>query len=143
MAHFLTAGYRSKLVSDKNSIRICEQYYRSAWKPPIIPNSMDIKLIEKTDKIDIKKCGICSAISLYPIVFPCGHLICGFCYVRHFKLHHYERYNTYFTKCPDCSEFIEYSDALTLFQEITDHPKSNVSWFYLNAKSLAIIHNAV
>ena len=131
MAHFLTAGYRTKLVSDKNLIRICENIIGQPGRR-LIPHSVDINMIENSDKIDFKKCGICSAISLHPIVFPCGHLICGFCYVRHFKLHHYERYNTYYTKCPDCSEYIEYSDALTLDQDIRSHPKSTVSWFYLN-----------
>ena len=130
MAHFLTAGYRSKLVSDKNSIRICENIIGQPGRHFIL-SFVDINLIEHSEKIDIKRCGICSAISLFPIVFLCGHLICGFCYVRHFKLHHYERYNTYFTKCPDCSEFIEYSDAHTLDQEIRSYPKSTVSLFYL------------
>ena len=133
MAHFLTAGYHSKLVSDKNSIRICENVIGQPGRQ-IIPYYMDVNLIEKNDSLDIEKCGICSDINLFPIIFPCGHLICGFCYVRHFKLHHYERYDTYFTKCPDCSEFIEYSNALTLSQEIIDRPKSNASLFYQYAK---------
>ena len=133
MAHFLTAGYRSKLVSDKNSIRICSNIIGQPGRN-LIPIFLDIKLIEKSDALDTEKCAICSDVGLFPIVFPCGHLLCGYCYVRHFKLHHYERFGTYFTKCPDCSEFIDYSDAFTLFQEITDRPNSNASHFYLDAK---------
>ena len=133
MAHFLTAGFRSKLVSDKNSIRICTNIIGQPARQLRL-YSVDINLIENSDKLDIEKCGICSAITLYPIIFPCGHLICGFCYVRHFKLHHYYRFNTYFTKCPDCSEYIDYSASLTIHQEISCRPKSNPSMFYQNAR---------
>ena len=133
MANFQSAKNRSKLVSDKNSIRISSNIISQPGRE-VIPYYVDINLIENSDKRDIEKCGICSDICLYPIVFPCGHLICGYCYVRHFKLHHYERFNSYFTKCPDCSEYIEYSDALILHQEIKSRPKSNPSVFYQNAK---------
>ena len=105
MAHFLTAGYRSKLVSDKNSIRICSNIIGQSGRQ-IIPYYMDFNVIQKNDALDIEKCGIFFLLFFFPIVFPCGHLICGFCYVRQFKLHHYERFGTYFTKCPDCSEFV-------------------------------------
>lgn len=133
MAQFRTVAFRSKLASVKNSLRIENNIITQPGRE-IIPYYVNINLIENSDKIDIEKCGICGDISLFPIVFPCGHLICGYCYVRHFKLHHYERFNTYFTKCPDCSEYIEYSDAVILHEEIRSRPKSNPSLFYKNSK---------
>ena len=135
MANFQSAKNRSKLVSFKNSIRICSNITCQPGRE-VIPYYVDINLIENSENQDIIKCGICSEICLCPIVFPCGHLICAFCYARHFKFHHYVRFNKYFTKCPDCSEFFEYSDALTLSQEIKTHPKSISSLFYQNAKML-------
>ena len=132
MAHFLTAGYRSKLVSDKNSIRICSNIIGQPGRQSL-PSYINFTLIENFNQIPIEKCAICADINLHPIIFPCGHLICGNCYVRHFKLHHYARFKTYFTTCPECLEYIEYSDALTLHDEILFRPRSIASLFYQNA----------
>ena len=57
MAHFLTAAYRSKLVSDKNSIRICSNIIGQSGRQ-IIPYYMDFNVIQKNDALDIEKCGI-------------------------------------------------------------------------------------
>jgi hypothetical protein len=132
MAHFLTAGYRSKLLSDKNSIRICENIIGQPGRQQL-PSYVNYNLIENIYQIPIVKCAICADINLHPIVFPCGHLICGSCYVRHFKMHHYKRFKTYFTTCPECSEYIKYSDAHSLTDEIKFYPRSFASQFYLNA----------
>ena len=134
MANFLTVKNRSKLVSFKNSLRICSNI-TCQFGDKMIPNYVDISLIENSNDLQVENCRICSEICVFPLVFPCGHLICSFCYVRHFKYHHYfsSRFNSYFTKCPDCSAFIKYSDVLTLEQEIKTHPHSKPSLFYQNA----------
>ena len=67
------------------------------------------------------------------IVFSCGHVICSFCYVRHFKFNNYQRFNSYYTTCPHCSEYFTFSDATIISQEIEEHPNSTPSLFYRNA----------
>ena len=78
-------------------------------------------------------CVVCYNLSIFPIVFPCGHVICGSCYVRLFKLINSQELNSYYTKCPSCMNLINCFDALTIFQENDKHPNSDPSLFYKNA----------
>ena len=76
---------------------------------------------------------LCVIKYVFPIVFLCGHVICGFCYVWHSKFNNYHRFNSYCTICPHCTAYIKFSDALTICQEFEEHPNSTPSLFYRNA----------
>ena len=56
----------------------------------------------------------------------------SFCYVRHFKFNNYQRCNSYYTRCPYCTEYFNFSDALTISQEIEEHTNSRPFLFYRN-----------
>ena len=120
----------SKIVSDKNAARIHINIITQAGHH-IVFNYVVITEIENI-KQEVLKCVVCYYICVFPIVFPCGHVICSYCYVRYFKLNHYQRFNSNFTKCPHCMEFINFSDTLTITQEIEVHPNSKLSLFYRN-----------
>ena len=122
----------SKLVSEKNAVRI---HINITTQPgrQIVPNYIDINLIENIETSKVLKCVICYHICVFPIIFPCGHVICGSCYVRHFKFNHCKRFESYFTQCPHCNEYIKYSDALTLSQELEIRPTSKPALFYKDA----------
>ena len=122
----------SKILSDKNAARIHVNIITQAGHQ-IVFNYVFITEIENIKLDEVLKCVDCYYICVFPIVFPCGHVICSCCYVCHFKLNHYQRFNSYFTKCPHCLEFINFSDALTITQEIEVHPNSKPSLFYRNA----------
>ena len=119
----------SKIVSDKNAASIHVNIITRAGSH-IVFDYVFITEIENIKQEEVLKCVVCYYIYVFPIVFSCGHVICSCCYVRHFKLNHYQRFNSYFTKCPHCMEFINFSDALTITQEIEVHPNSKPSLFY-------------
>ena len=81
-------------------------------------NYIDITLIENLQQNEVLKCVVCDKICLFPIVFPCGHVTCGCCYVCHFKLINNLEFNSFYTKCTGCMEMIKWFDALTISQEI-------------------------
>ena len=101
----------SKILSDKNAARIHVNIITQAGHH-IVFDYVAITEI-KNIKQEVLKCVVCYYICVFPIVIPCGHLICSCCYVRHFKLNHYKRVNSYYIKCPHCMEFINF---LTLWQ---------------------------
>ena len=115
-------------VSDENAALIHLNII-SQTEHRIVYDYIDITLIENIQQ-KVLKCVVCDKICLFPIVFPCGHVIFGCCYVRHFKLIIYLQFNSYYTKCPGCMEIIKCSDALIISQEIEEHPTSNPSLFY-------------
>ena len=119
----------SKLVSEKNAIRIQINVITQPARQ-IVPIFINKSLIENIEESKILKCVICYRIHLFPLIFPCGHLICGSCYVQHFKLNHYKRFDSYYTTCPHCSKYIKSSDVLTLSQEIEVNPSSKATTFY-------------
>ena len=123
---------KSKIVWDKNAARIHVNIITQAGHH-IVFNYFVITEIENIKQEEVLKCVICYYICDFTIVFPCGHVICSCFYVRHFKLNHYQRFNSYYTKCPHCMEFINFSDSLTITQEIEVHPNSILSLFYQNA----------
>ena len=122
----------SKLVSVKNAIRI-QTHIITQPQRQIVPIFIDNNLIEDVEKFQVQKCSVCYFICVFPIIFPCGHLICGNCYVRHFKFNHHKRFDSYYTQCPHCTKFIKYTDAQPLSQELEVRPNSKPSLFYKNA----------
>ena len=90
-----------KIVSDENAARIhLNIIYQAGHR--IVYDYIDIKLIENIQQNEVLKCIVCDKICLFTKVFPCGHVTCGCCYVRHFKLINYLQFNSYYTKCPGC-----------------------------------------
>ena len=122
----------SKLVSERNAIRIQTNIITQPGRQ-IVPIFIDNKLIENVEQSQVQKCAVCYNICVFPIIFPCGHLTCGNCYVRHFKFNHHKRFDSYYTQCPHCTKFIKYTDALPLSQELEVHPNSKPALFYKNA----------
>ena len=122
----------SKIVSDKNAARIHVNIITQAGHYIVFDYVVSTE-IENIKKEEVLKCVVCYYICVFPIVFPCGHVICSCCYVCHFKLNHYQRFNSYYTKCPHCMEFINSSDSFTITQEIEVYPNSKPSLFYQNA----------
>ena len=58
-----------------------------------------ITLIKITKQPNVMKFIVFYNICFISIVFPCGHVICCFCYVCHFKLIHYIQLNLYYIIC--------------------------------------------
>jgi hypothetical protein len=123
----------SKLLSEKNAIRIQINIITQPGRI-IVPCFIDNQLLENVDQSQVQKCVVCYNICVFLIIFPCGHLICGNCYLRHFKFNHSKRFESYYTQCPHCTKFIKYIDALTLSQELEGRPYSNPALFYNNAQ---------
>ena len=83
---------KSKIVSDENAALIHLNIISQAGHR-IVYDYIDITLIENIQQTQVLKCVVCDKICLFPLVFPCGHVICGCCYVRHFKLINYLQFN--------------------------------------------------
>ena len=120
-----------KILSNENAARIylniiSQEGYR------LFSDYIDIRLIENTNQTEVLKCVVCYKICVFPIVFPCGHVLCGSCNVRHFKLINIQQLNLYYTKCYCCMELIKLSDAITIYQEIEKHPIFKPSTIYNN-----------
>ena len=77
-------------------------------------------------------CLICQEVSLYPVIFPCRHLICENCYNQDFNLRHFHRGEQYFSKCPYCRANVKPEDVHTLKRELQLYPDSPISTFYRN-----------
>ena len=92
----------SKLVSEKNAIRIQTNIVTQPGRQ-IVAIFIDNNLIENVEQSQVQKCVVCYNICVFPIIIPCGHLMCGNCYVRHFKFNHCKRFDTYYTQCPHCT----------------------------------------
>ena len=122
----------SKLLSEKNAIRIQTNIITQSGRQ-IVPIFIDNNLIENVKQTEVLKCVVCYNICVFPIIFSCGHLICGPCYVRHFKFNHCKRFDSYYTQCPHCSKFIIYTEAITLSQELELRPNSKPAMFYKDA----------
>ena len=121
-----------KIASDKNAASIHVHIITQAGHH-IVFDYLNITEIENIKQDEVLKCVLCYYICVVPIVFQCGHVICSCCYIRHFKLNHYKRFNSYYTKCRHCMEFINFSEALIITQEIEVHPNSKPSLFCRNA----------
>ena len=124
----------SNIVSDKNAARIHVNIITQAGRH-IVFDYVVITKFENIKQEEILMCVVCYYMCVFPIVFPCGHVSCSCCYVRHFKLNHYQRFNSYYTKCSHCMEFINCSDAVTITHQIEVHPNSKPFLFYRNTHS--------
>ena len=78
----------------------------------------------------LMRCPACFDISRFPIIFPCGHLECHYCYACDFKIRARRRGGIFFTICPVCRAEVRPEDVLTASNEIEQHPNSKVSNFY-------------
>ena len=83
-----------KIVSDENAARIHLNIISQA-RNRIVYDYIDITLFENIEQKEVLTCIVCYQICLFPIVFPCGHVTCGCCYVCHFKLINYLQFNSY------------------------------------------------
>ena len=79
-----TLRSESKIVSDTNAARIHVNIITQAGHQ-IIFDYVGITEIKNINYEEVIKCVVCYYICVFPIVLPCGHVICGCCYVRHFK----------------------------------------------------------
>ena len=81
-----------KIVSEENAARIHLNIISQAGHR-IVYDYINITLIENIHKKEVLKCIVCNQICLFSIVFPFGHVTCGCCYVRRFKLIYYLQFN--------------------------------------------------
>ena len=123
---------KSKILSDENAARIYFNIISHAGYR-LVSDYIDIRQFENTQYTEVLKCVVCYKICVFQIVFWYSNIICGSCYVRHFKLINIQQLNLYYTKCPWCMELIKLSNAIIIFQEIIKQPNFNLSTLYNNA----------
>ena len=61
------------------------------------------------------------------IFFNCGHLICNFCYIRHFENNHCKRLDDYYTNCPKCNAFSKPQEVLPITAQLIIRSNSKIS----------------
>ena len=92
----------TKIVSDKSAANIHLNII-SQTAHQIVPDYICITLIEIYNKkkflnvLFFITCG-------FPIVFPCGNVICRSRYSHDFKLNHYQQFKAYYTKFTHCKK---------------------------------------
>ena len=79
---------QSKIISNKSDALINRNIISQA-KYQIVYDYIYITQIENIQQKEVLQCFVYDKICLFPILFPCGNVICGCCYVRHFKLINY------------------------------------------------------
>ena len=115
-----------KIVSDANAIHI----HLVVKRLPRIKgtaNYIDFKLMKNLTDTKRIQCVVCSSVCVYPLFFNCGHLICNFCYIRHFEHNHFKRFNEYYTKCPKCKAFSKSCDVLTIMPQLNIRSNTKIS----------------
>ena len=63
-----------KIVSEENAARIHLNIISQAGHR-IVYDYINITLIENIHQNEVLKCIVCNQICLFPIVFPCGHVL--------------------------------------------------------------------
>ena len=116
-----------KIVSDANAIRIHLEVKRL---PRIkgTANYIDFTLVKNLTDTKRIQCVVCSSVCVYPLFFNCGHLICNFCYIRHFEYNYFKRFNEYYTNCPKCKAFSKSCGVLTITPQLRIRSNTKVSW---------------
>lgn len=97
-------------------------------------SNIDPDLIDYLDSETLIRCPVCLDIPRFPIIFPCGHLECHFCYLVDFKVRGKHRGTKFFSPCPECRAEVNPELVWTIENEIKIHMNSKISNFYSNLR---------
>ena len=120
-------------LSQRNRDRIANWVKRQP-RHRDVPLYVERTLIKNFDQNRAILCGFCYSYPLLPIVLPCNHLVCNYCYQSNFEANNYRLGNDFCTRCPYCKANINHDHVLTIKQEVELHPNSIISNYYSQAE---------
>lgn len=89
-------------LNHENIIRL-SNYLRGAQRIREPKTKIEPVKILNLSQENFISCSKCKEIARFPIFFPCGHLLCNFCYFSNFNSDVRHREDKFFTKCPECN----------------------------------------
>jgi len=118
-------------LNHENIIRL-SNYLRGAQRIRDAKTKIDAGRILNLSQENFINCSKCKEIARFPIFFPCGHLLCNFCYLTNFNSDVRHRGDRFFTKCSECDSEVLPDQVLSYPTMNEVNPKMMATKFYSN-----------